>query len=265
MRRLVLFLLIVFLLAEGERGQERTAQTLAQPDRFQKALDAIKRKRPEIPTSVLQTDTQTIDESLDVIKTIFVETGLDDANASESSLIAWRNVRLNSPLQPDKPMDANSFVEFVTLSTGLQAIKRRLPTISYIVLSLDAKTIDQALPKIKTKFLEIGLDEADAVGVAVVAWNDVRLNSPLQPVKPMDGVSFVQFATSDWGLVKFKADVEKAEVYVDGGKIGSTEMKKWYKGGSIKVLFKKDDLSYERDFVVTAPGFNLCEGKLKPN
>src|SRR5262245_37901101 len=120
MGRIATLLLVIVLFSVGAQSQEKTRQKQEQSsaaelsgvvpqttqlNEYRKTLEAIKIKRPEIPDDVLSLDIKTIDGTLPVIKAKLEVVGLEEIDASAASLDAWKAIRLQSPLQPGKPMN----------------------------------------------------------------------------------------------------------------------------------------------------------------
>lgn len=144
-------------------------------------------------------------------------------------------------------------------------IKKERPEIPSKVLVLDAELIDQAIPAVQTEFRKAGFNDDDVVEASLVAWKEVRLNSPLQPTKLMDRESFVEFVTTSVGKVVFKSNPDQARITVGTEHLGPTELKKWYPKGTLTVLFEKDGFdSVKRTCDVKAPGSTECTAELKP-
>lgn len=152
-----------------------------------------------------------------------------------------------------------------TAASTSREIKKERPEIPSRILAIDSEIIAQAQTAIQTKFKQAGFNNDDAYEASLAAWKIVRLNSRLQPGKPMHAESFVEFVTTSIGKVVFKSTPDKARVTVDNDPLGSTEVKRWYPSGTLSVLFEKDGFeSITKTCGVTAPGFNECVAELKP-
>ena len=107
-------------------------------DNFVATYKEIKLMRPTVDDESLRCDAEVIRIALPEIQQVYLDSRLTKENAQEAALAAWKEVRLASPLQPDKCMDSSSYKTF-TLSLGTLVFKTNPPNAD-IALNADVWT-----------------------------------------------------------------------------------------------------------------------------
>ncbi|MDQ1590863.1 MAG: hypothetical protein QOG71_1490 [Pyrinomonadaceae bacterium] len=91
-------------------------------DEFAATFKEIKWMRPAVKILTLECDKEVIRTTLPEIQKVYAESGLTEDHAQAAALTAWKEVRLTSPLQPNKCMVSASYTAF-TLSLGTLVFK----------------------------------------------------------------------------------------------------------------------------------------------
>lgn len=79
----------------------------------------IKTAAPETRRLILERDINTINAAQFELTTDFQKRGLEADEARQASLVAWKEVRLNSELGPNQAMNRASFIAYVKNTTGI--------------------------------------------------------------------------------------------------------------------------------------------------
>jgi hypothetical protein len=113
---------------------------------FAAAAGEIGRLRPDIDHEALKCDEDVVRTSLPEIQKVYAESGFTKEDAQGTALTAWKEVRLTSPLKPDKCMAAASYTAFA-LSLGTLVFKSNPDDADIIIVNstISAKTIYRRL------------------------------------------------------------------------------------------------------------------------
>lgn len=95
-------------------------------DIFANTAREITLLRPAVDEETLTCDAEVVRMALPEIQRVYLDSGLTEEDAQEAALAAWKEVRLASPLQPDKCMVSSSYTTF-TLSLGALVFKSNPP------------------------------------------------------------------------------------------------------------------------------------------
>ncbi|MDQ1614048.1 MAG: hypothetical protein QOG00_3979 [Pyrinomonadaceae bacterium] len=106
-------------------------------DEFAATYTEIKWMRPAVNNQTLECDKEVIRTTLPGIQKVYAESGLTEDHAQAAALTAWKEVRLTSPLQPNKCMVSASYTAF-TLSLGTLVFKT---TPGEAEITIDGKNI----------------------------------------------------------------------------------------------------------------------------
>ncbi|HEV2801445.1 MAG TPA: hypothetical protein VGW12_13150 [Pyrinomonadaceae bacterium] len=90
--------------------------TLPVQDEFAATRREIKGVRPEVPHATLECDADVVRATLPEIQKAYEASGFKE-NAQTAALTGWKEVRLGSPLQPNKCMVSTSYTAYM-LSLG---------------------------------------------------------------------------------------------------------------------------------------------------
>jgi PEGA domain len=114
--------LLILTLSAIARGQTQEFLLLKDLTANLRRTEAeIKKARPETPESTLQCDKNVIASAIPTVEESYRSKGFETSDAQQVSLLAWMRVRVNSPLSPNKCMNATSYMNFV-LTWGRLAI-----------------------------------------------------------------------------------------------------------------------------------------------
>jgi len=235
----------------------------------------IKKIRPGIPDTTLKADAEIIQNTLPQIVSQFSKIGLTFDDAVWASQKGWMIARLNSPLRltPEKPIDSNSFVDYVTGDVSAKIVRWQIqnenPDIDATVLTKDMQLIDRAQPNIVAAYQKLGWTATDARGASLMAWKRARLESPLGRSEPIDFQSLVE-STTEMGIMVFTSEPDQAEVFINSVKIGTTNKQKneplrfFVDGQKVNVRFVKADfLPQDLDCVAKGQDTVICNAELK--
>lgn len=169
----------------NRRGRRALAENGPfQSDDFKAVANEIKVVRPAIDNVALKCDKMVINTALPEIQQVYVSSGLTEEVAKEAALVAWKEVRLSSPLQTDKCMASSSFIAF-TLTYG-RMIFRSNPSDANLIVN------DNALPEKTThsrlypsgtyrvRFSKTGYETVEKV-CAVLARDEIVCQAELNP------------------------------------------------------------------------------------
>lgn len=102
---------------DSSSSRQKVGQTADSTIDVQSVSAEIRSRRPEIPEQSIASDIALINTVQGEISASLERWTAGDLK--EASLIAWKEVRLNSALKPEQAMVRASFVSFVTESTGI--------------------------------------------------------------------------------------------------------------------------------------------------
>jgi hypothetical protein len=235
----------------------------------------ISKIRPDIPASVLMADAQIINDNLPQIAAQYAKLGFSDSDALWASQTAWKTARLKSPLRlnPEKTIDAPSFVEYVTTDLTFNLIWWRIrnenPQITPAILKKDRQLIEQAEAEIVASYKASGWSVSDVRNASLMAWETARVESPLNSWETIDQESFIE-AAGEMGIMVFTSEPDQAEVFISSKKIGTTNKQKnepvryFPDGRKVLVRFVKPDFA-PVDLECLAKGQDtvICKAQLK--
>ena len=150
-----------------------------------------------------------------------------------------RTVRGNAKARPAKRAARSTTTTAAAIAMTADQIKSIDPTIPDDVLEWDGEVVDAALPKVRLKFREEGLNEADAQQATFAAWIRLRIGPGSLDRFVSLTVIIVVDAVSDSGKLVISSEPDGAEIALNGVPSGVTLEKLWLPAGTYKIHLSK--------------------------
>lgn len=149
---------------------------------------------------------------------------------------------------------------------SLAKIRTKIPNFDEAVVSCDRAVIENTLPVTTDTLKTAGFSSEDATEATLDGWENVRLQSRLQPTRCMDQESFQKYVGS-LGRMSFRSSPSGAAIELNSKPLSqNTDSKRWFEPKEYRVRYSKPDccLPAEKICTITEKAETDCFMELQP-